>query len=602
MPALPANIPAIRETFAAVATLEDLRLLMNDLRDPAFTIQALYPNDQRKPMAAAVWREYVQALRRFPLTTWAQLLPFLVLAEFVGSLRVYGAIPDEELKAARYAMIHNHLPEQGITAWLTGLTLTSLYDADMVPWLQHSVALEEPALRPVTLSWMTMAWTCLGTITRYQHRNREFLFQWLTTHAEETQLFIPQSAFLDAYWSADPAHYAGLRGAFARWAESRGIVNHPVLDPAPGQRPRIGFVSGNWREHHSVRKALHTSVQALRAWADVFLVDTNLRQDSVSGDFDGVLRVTATADPDAPGVSRIDDRALADARLDLLYFAETFQAEIDTLLAMRRYAPIQATGYGIPVTTRSPHMDWFIGGTLVEGKGARDYSERVLLVPGIGMHSTRREPGPSLEKAPGELRVVVAANLQKLTAEYLETLARIAAAVPDARWIFLPNATTVAGLWAGDEVRAIMGTDRMSWYPQVRDLYQPIIRSADLVLDAIPYSGYTTVVDAVSCATPILTWQGRHAHERTAAAVARQGGMPRRWVARDYADFERKAVQLLRSPLARQICRLRLQRHAERVFDETQADALSQALRAILAQGGEPGTGILDRRPALRVV
>jgi len=564
----PSNLLAVRETLETVQSFSDLGDLMNSLRKPEFTVQVLYQSPERKEIAAALWRGYARLLLRFGLSTEALPIAYS-LSEFIGGLRVYGGISLAELQQARTDLVHRQLVEPEATAgWLAGLAFCSIYDEDLVEYLKYSIVMEPP-LRSLTLTWMMMAWMATGTFTPTMERNRSWLFDVLVQHIEEAAWCIPQAAFLDSYWTRDPEKYAGLRKAFARWAKSRGICNTEAPQPPVRERPKIGIVSSNWRDNHSVRKALLTTVLALRERAEVHLVDTNLSEDSKVDEFDGVVRVTSKPDPDRPGISLIDDSDLGNAKFDLLYFTETFQAEIDTLLHTRRYAPVQMTGYGIPVSTQSPNMDIFLGGSLVENTRSRKgYSEKLVIVPGIGMVSQMREQGPVMEKNPGELRVVVPANLQKLTAEYLATLGKIAKAVPNSRWIFLPNNTAISGLIAGEEILRYFSPDQVQWYTQTNHLYQPILRSADLVLDAIPYSGYTTIIDAISAQVPVMAWQGVHAHERLAAAVAKLGGMPARWLPKSMKEFEEKAIRLLRSPLHRQICRQRIKLKGSRVFQQ----------------------------------
>ncbi|OCX72203.1 hypothetical protein A6O24_14385 [Acidithiobacillus thiooxidans] len=576
--------PALLQSqLAEVASVEDLRKLLEQLRSTGFILHGLFPAKSPKDLAAAIWRGTTQALLRLTLADWRQLFPFILLSEFLGSLRQLGEISDQELKDTRTRLVHQHLAEFGEAGWLAGLVLTSLYDADMRDYVRHNLIWQDPQWRGFTLTWMSLAFTAQGTWTPEQQNNRMFLFESLTRYAEETAFFVPPSAFMDAYWTADPSKYAGLRKAFVRWAGKQGMIASrvPLQRHPSGEKPKIGIVAGNWRANHASRKALLSSVRAMREWASLWLVDTRPHEDTVYADFDGVIPVSLGTRPD--GSTVVQDEALAAANLDFLYFIETYQAELDTLLALRRYAPIQATGYGIPVTTASPNMDIFFTGKQVEGRGQADYVERVIALPGIGMHSERRAPlTTKLEKPLGGLRVVVTANLIKYTLEYLESLGRIAQAVPDAEWIFLPNSLHPQVLAAAPRVADHFPGRKIAWYAQTTELYGPILNSADLILDAVPYSGYTTVVDAVSAGIPILTWSGRHGHERLGAAVARLGGMPTAGIATSLPDFERKAVDLLRSPLKREMIRRRIHAHSDRFFARENELALAEAIHKLV--------------------
>lgn len=570
--------------LAETESFQEFRERFQGFQKPGFVVQVLFPQTDPGPLAAAVWRGSVQALQRFPLRLGAELSLALLWADFLGGLRQVGSIPDAEWKQARTDLVHAQILHSGEVGWLAGLVLTSLYDPGLPQYVGSGLLWTSPLLRPHTLTWMTSIWTAQGTWNAIQKKNREFLYDRLTRHAEETYHFIPQSAFMDAYWTLDPRKYAGVRRAFVRWADSRNLVSHTKLEPKPKSHPsemKIGIVASNWREQHASRKALLTSVQALRAWgAQVYLVDTHPDPQICYSDFDGSISVHLAATPQG---TVVEDSELAAAGLDFLYFIETYQAELDTLLALRRYAPIQATGYGIPVSTQSPNMDYFFTGSSVEcRRGLRDYSEKPLMLPGIGMHSALRETAESFPKDPGQVRVVVSANLVKFTPEYLDALGRIARAVPGLDWVFLPNNFHPYSLAAVREVQNRFGDEKVSWYLHTKKIYLPLLQSADLILDAVPYSGYTTVVDAISLGTPILTWKGTHGQERLGAAVAQTGGMPGWLLSTSLTGFEQRAIQLLRSPLLRFLCRKRIARHRDRLFDERQALVFADTVKKLL--------------------
>lgn len=572
----------LQDQISEIASAEELRKMLEQFRSTGFILHGLFPAESPQKLAAAIWRGTVQSLLRFSMGNWRQLFPFVLLSEFLGSLRQLGEIPESEFREARTRLVHHHLMELGEAGWLAGLILTSLYDVDMRDYVQHNLIWLEPQWRSYTLTWMSLAFTAQGTWTEEQRQNREFLFESLVNHAEETAFFVPPSAFMDAYWTADPTKYAGLRKAFVRWAGKQGLIASRMPPQRTlSEKPKIGIVAGNWRAGHASRKALLSSVRAMQEWASLWLVDTRPHDDTCYADFDGVIPVSLETQPD--GTTLVRDEALAAAGLDFLYFIETYQAELDTLLALRRYAPLQATGYGIPVTTASPNMDLFFTGRLVEGRGRRDYSEKVIRLPGIGMHSERRAPiTRKLEKPLGGLRVVVTANLIKYTLGYLEALGRVAQAVPEAEWIFLPNSLHPQVLAAAPLVEAHFPGRKISWYARTTELYGPILNSADLILDAVPYSGYTTVVDALSAGVPILTWKGVHGHERLGAAVAELGGMPKLVTATSLSDFESKAISLLRHPLKRALIRQRMARLSDRFFSQDNELALARAIRKLV--------------------
>ncbi|MDF1839430.1 MAG: hypothetical protein P1V35_16300, partial [Planctomycetota bacterium] len=76
--------------------------------------------------------------------------------------------------------------------------------------------------------------------------------------------------------------------------------------------------------------------------------------------------------------------AIRSKNLDFMFYPEVTPSNNTAIMATHRMARVQAAGYGFPLTTGSPNMDYFIGGSEVEGSGD-DYSEQLILLPGLGV-------------------------------------------------------------------------------------------------------------------------------------------------------------------------------------------------------------------------
>ncbi len=120
----------------------------------------------------------------------------------------------------------------------------------------------------------------------------------------------------------------------------------------------------------------------------------------------------------AAAAGRIEGHAL-----DFLFFPEIGLSGPSRWLATRRLARVQATGYGHPVTSGSANVDYFVGGTLVERDPSR-YRERLVLIPGLGVGSTRPPEATADRTRPhrgDEVRFASVAAFDKLNARVLRT-------------------------------------------------------------------------------------------------------------------------------------------------------------------------------------
>ena len=100
--------------------------------------------------------------------------------------------------------------------------------------------------------------------------------------------------------------------------------------------------------------------------------------------------------------------ALRQRNLDLVFYPEISPANLTYWLATQRFARVQATGYGFPVTTGMRSMDYFVGGADVELDSAgAHYTEQLVLLPGLGV-STTEPPLPTAvrerDTSDGQLR------------------------------------------------------------------------------------------------------------------------------------------------------------------------------------------------------
>ena len=57
------------------------------------------------------------------------------------------------------------------------------------------------------------------------------------------------------------------------------------------------------------------------------------------------------------------------------------------------------------------------------------------------------------------------------------------------------------------------------------DQYMQKLHSATICLDAYPFGGFNTVVDALHLGKPVVTWEGTKAYNRLASAVMRRLGL-----------------------------------------------------------------------------
>lgn len=472
------------------------------------------------------------------------------------------------------------------------LCVTSLFDEDLPEFAQADGWLAQRNKRALFATWLSQQQLGIkGTVTELLERNRRWALDRLSELAPEALFFQPQSAFSDVYCADSPSQYGQVREAFMAWARAKGqfksMTGKRGYKAVPGKRPRVGIVSANWVPHHSAYKALHRQVYAMRDRFELVLVNLSpWRQPADATMFSKVVPVPLKLALSPRGYHLdLDDRQLVAEKLDVLYFAEAYTQEADSLMMLRRYAPVQVTGYGFLSSTRSPFMDWYITGAAVEPELIQPlYSERICQVPGIGLLSSRRPAVAPLRPADGFPRVVSTTSQIKYRVAYLQALKRIGEGLGTrGRLLVLPNRPFLDSIQATAAVRKRLEGTPVDHATALKDDYLATLAGAAVMLDSFPFGGYTTLVDAFSYGVPVVTREGVGAAGRLGAAVARMAGMPEWAIARTDDEYVAAALRLVHEPEERAALSLHLRSGLDALFEPGQEHALGEAIAQILA-------------------
>ncbi len=253
---------------------------------------------------------------------------------------------------------------------------------------------------------------------------------------------------------------------------------------------------------------------------------------------------------------RIDEAAqrLHDANFDLLHYWEVGTDSLNYFLPFLKPARFQSTGWGWPVTSGIPTIDYFISCDGIESEEAdEDYTEKLIRLntlptwyakPPVPLQLRSRsdmglpENGAiylctqNLRKYHPEFDAVLGELLRRDTTGYLAVVEdshpsitrqlreRFKRAIPDvsSRIIFLPR---------------LPRTD-----------YLHMVGNADVMLDTMHYGGgANSLYDAFACGTPVVSLPGRFHRSRYALGAYRKMGFLE-LVASSPEDYVTKALQV----------------------------------------------------------
>lgn len=267
----------------------------------------------------------------------------------------------------------------------------------------------------------------------------------------------------------------------------------------------------------------------------------------------------------------------------------------------QRAAPVQASWIGYPATTGLSKMDYYLTDRFVAPHGAFDdqFVEQIVRLPAIApfMPAPNCPPVNVLPALHNGYTTYASFNrLNKLSPHVIEVWARVLHADPTARMAIgaIDNDGDQQTL---TEWFAASGIDvgRLTFHRRSSTaVYMQQHHGVDLCLDAFPYTGSTTTLNALWMGVPTVTIPGATMAGRGSAGWLQHVGLDA-YIATDEDDFVARALALGRDTAALQALRagLRARCGESAAFrPAVVAAGLSSALRTMWTRwcAGEPAT------------
>lgn len=299
----------------------------------------------------------------------------------------------------------------------------------------------------------------------------------------------------------------------------------------PGRRLRIGYVSGDFRDHAVAFFIEPLLAQRDRAAFEVHCYQTTRKADARTARW----RTLADGWHDATGAS---DEALAQAifdhRVDILVDLAGLTRGGRTLALARRPAPVQVSYLGYLGTTGSRAFDYRITDALADppGESDRGHTERLVRLPRTlwcfapwnGMPaSAARDDDANAPIVFGSFN-----RLTKLHPQLLRLWARLLERVPGSElWILdVPSDETREALLAPFRAAGVAESRIRTFPRQLREAYWQTIRRADVALDPFPYNGGATTCECLWLGVPVVSRAGALGFARSGASILANAGLP----------------------------------------------------------------------------
>jgi protein O-GlcNAc transferase len=233
-------------------------------------------------------------------------------------------------------------------------------------------------------------------------------------------------------------------------------------------------------------------------------------------------------------------KGIVESNIEVLIYPEIGMNSLTAQLANLRLAPVQLATWGHPETTGVPTIDYFLSAEALEPGGAGSlYTETLVKLPNLGCHYSRQ---PVNSASPDLATLGVTADRPLLLCA--GTPYKYA---PQHDWLFVELAKRLGRcdlvffsfrkkfmssfleqrLRRAFEASNLNFDDYGKFIPWLRqEEFYGLMRSADVLLDTIGFSGFNTAMQAVQCLLPIATIEGRFMRGRFASGILQRMGLP----------------------------------------------------------------------------
>ncbi len=231
--------------------------------------------------------------------------------------------------------------------------------------------------------------------------------------------------------------------------------------------------------------------------------------------------------------------AIKDDDLDVLILPDVGMTASSRILSLARLAPIQCVGWGHPVTTGSPNIDYYLSGDLMETAESDDcYSERLIRLPNLGLFLDQPEflaedcSRAEFGLPDGKLLYGAVQSLFKYLPQFDCVYPAIAKLAPEALFIFVAHESALVTAEFESRLKACFEQFGLSYSNHVKVLprmslasFMRLLRVLDVALDSVGFNGGTTAMRSLHLDCPVVALAGPTMRERAGSAMLEMIGL-----------------------------------------------------------------------------
>ncbi|MBR4383228.1 MAG: hypothetical protein IKP64_06685, partial [Selenomonadaceae bacterium] len=295
-----------------------------------------------------------------------------------------------------------------------------------------------------------------------------------------------------------------------------------------GGRIKVGYISGDFRKHAMFAVTFGFVTCHDRSKFEIFCYSRNKTNDNYTELYRrGVEHFVDVTNLNAAQLAK----KIHDDGIDIAFDLSGHSGGNALQALAYKPAPVQISGLGYMSTTGSKTIDYFVTDKIVDPPGnEKFFSEKLLYMP-AQYSCARREDLPNSDGAPCVKNDYVTfgtiCRYSKINDDILTVWREILARVPDSKLLmraqeFISNRTV-------DELYQRMKSigfdmEQIIFRPAVPDYFRAISK-LDIILDAYPYVGGATTLDALYMGVPVINFHGERRSTRFGFSILTSVGL-----------------------------------------------------------------------------
>ena len=334
-----------------------------------------------------------------------------------------------------------------------------------------------------------------------------------------------------------------LNGVAQRLTKHVEIKNKP-------KRDSIAIITSKWFENSAVHKSSAPLIERLRKNYRLTLIHVgqNVPKTLITEPFDEVRYIAFDKNGTLP-VEKLDNNDF-----QLAYFPDVGMNDESVWLSNLRIAPIQVTNYGHPVSTHGSKVDYFVVGSESEDLlGLEDnYSERTVVIPGIGAHPTWPNYEAKFPPKEGDTVIINCAwGPDKYNYPMMQRMKQIVEG--SKRHVeFHLFCSQGVHRYQGympfvNELKQALGNSVVVHADKEYFAYMEAMEKADFALNSFPFGGYNTVVESLYLRKPVITLEGNMFYNKCASCLLEKVGLDK-LITHSWGDFVETTIKLINNP------------------------------------------------------